>query len=104
MLNLSRWSRFVRRRRYADCAACALFALPDIFWQVEARHTVLDMSAGWGGLAIHLARTRGCNVIGLVGTNSEKEYADLQAKEAAVAGLVRFEVSDIGTLARYGHT
>jgi cyclopropane fatty-acyl-phospholipid synthase-like methyltransferase len=75
----------------------------NIFWQVEARHNVLDMNAGYGGLAVYLARTRGCSVVGLVGTSSEKEHAEQQVKEAGLAKFVLFEVCEIGTFAKYAY-
>jgi len=52
--------------------------------EVRAEHHLLEIGTGWGGLAIHAARTRGCRVT--TTTLSDEQYADVAARIAA-AGL-----------------
>lgn len=56
--------------------------------------SVLDIGSGWGGLAVHLARTVGCDVTGI--TLSEAQLAASRAR-AAASGLenhVQFALRD----------
>jgi cyclopropane-fatty-acyl-phospholipid synthase len=51
---------------------------------VDANDHVLEIGSGWGGLALHAARTRGCRVTAI--TVSQQQLALSQAR-AAAAGL-----------------
>ncbi|WP_106418796.1 SAM-dependent methyltransferase [Salinicola tamaricis] len=51
---------------------------------VESHHHLLEIGTGWGGLAIHAARTRGCRVT--TTTISEAQYA-YTAERVREAGL-----------------
>ena len=55
---------------------------------------VLEIGSGWGGLAMHLARTYGCRVTSI--TVSEEQHAMATARVAAagLADLVRIELRD----------
>jgi cyclopropane-fatty-acyl-phospholipid synthase len=54
------------------------------------RHHLLDLGCGWGGLALHAARTRGCRVTAVT---LAREQARLAGERAAAAGLAdRVEV------------
>jgi len=52
--------------------------------QIGPAHRVLEIGTGWGGFAIHAARTRGCRVTTV--TISEAQLAEARARIAA-AGL-----------------
>jgi cyclopropane-fatty-acyl-phospholipid synthase len=56
---------------------CALLAL-------SSRDHLLEIGCGWGGLAIHAARTRGCRVTAI--TVSRQQY-ELASARVAAAGL-----------------
>jgi cyclopropane-fatty-acyl-phospholipid synthase len=56
---------------------CALLAL-------EPRDHLLEIGCGWGGMAIHAARTRGCRVTGIT---VSREQHDLARARVAAAGL-----------------
>lgn len=51
---------------------------------IEPHHRLLEIGTGWGGLAIHAARTRGCHVT--TTTISEEQYA-YTAERVREAGL-----------------
>ncbi|MDH4571147.1 SAM-dependent methyltransferase [Salinicola acroporae] len=51
---------------------------------IEPHHHLLEIGTGWGGLAIHAARTRGCRVT--TTTISEEQYA-FTAERVREAGL-----------------
>jgi cyclopropane-fatty-acyl-phospholipid synthase len=52
--------------------------------QLRADDRVLEIGTGWGGLAIHAARTRGCHV---TTTTLSREQRDLAVQRIADAGL-----------------
>jgi cyclopropane-fatty-acyl-phospholipid synthase len=55
---------------------------------------VLDIGCGWGGMALHLARTHGARVLGI--TLSQEQLAVARARAAAegLAGQVQFDLCD----------
>ena len=55
---------------------------------------VLDVAAGPGTSAIHLARCFGCTVLGIEYSRVAVERANQAARSAGVAGLVTFEQGD----------
>ncbi|HUZ63045.1 MAG TPA: cyclopropane-fatty-acyl-phospholipid synthase family protein [Acetobacteraceae bacterium] len=55
---------------------------------------VLDIGSGWGGLALHLARTDDVDVTGITLSVEQAAYARRQAEAAGLADRVRFALQD----------
>jgi cyclopropane-fatty-acyl-phospholipid synthase len=55
---------------------------------------VLDIGSGWGGLALYLARTCGCEVVGITLSEEQLKASRLRAERAGLADRVRFELRD----------
>lgn len=55
---------------------------------------VLDIGSGWGGLALHLARTGHVDVTGITLSTEQHAYAQRRAHEAGFADRVRFLLKD----------
>jgi cyclopropane-fatty-acyl-phospholipid synthase len=55
---------------------------------------VLDIGSGWGGLALYLARTCGCEVLGITLSEEQLKASRLRAERAGLADRVRFELRD----------
>jgi ubiquinone/menaquinone biosynthesis C-methylase UbiE len=61
---------------------------------LEPSTTLLDLAAGRGASAIHLARVFGCRVIGLDYGEANVEAAERAAREAGLSHLVSFRQGD----------
>ena len=61
---------------------------------LDASSTVLDVAAGRGASAVHLAQTLGCRVIGVDYSAENVETAREAARVAGVAHLVSFQEGD----------
>ncbi len=59
----------------------------------ESDH-LLDIGAGWGGLAIHAAREYGCRVTAATISNEQHAYATRRVREAGLDGRVEILLSD----------
>ncbi len=55
---------------------------------------VLDIGSGWGGLAIHLARTQDVDVTGVTLSKEQHRYAEARAAAAGLSDRVRFKLED----------
>ena len=55
---------------------------------------VLDIGSGWGGLAMHLARTADVDVTGVTLSQEQHRYAEARAAEAGLSDRVRFKLED----------
>ena len=55
---------------------------------------VLDIGSGWGGLAMHLARTADVDVTGVTLSREQHRYAEARAAEAGLSDRVRFKLED----------
>lgn len=55
---------------------------------------VLDIGCGWGGLALHLARTADVEVTGVTLSREQLAVARRRAEEAGLSDRVRFELAD----------
>jgi cyclopropane-fatty-acyl-phospholipid synthase len=74
-----------QRRKYDRiCAALRL----------GPRDHLLDLGCGWGGLAIHAARTRGCRVTGVTISPAQHAEARARVRAAGLADRVAIELVD----------
>ena len=55
---------------------------------------ILDIGCGWGGFALHAARTRGCKVHGISISRRQLELAQSRAHDAGLSEHVKFELQD----------
>jgi cyclopropane-fatty-acyl-phospholipid synthase len=55
---------------------------------------VLDIGSGWGGLALYLAQSAGCEVVGITLSEEQLQVARQRAERAGLADRVRFELRD----------
>lgn len=55
---------------------------------------VLDIGCGWGGLALYLHRTYGCEVLGVALAPDQIAFCKERAKEAGVEDKVKFALMD----------
>jgi cyclopropane-fatty-acyl-phospholipid synthase len=62
--------------------------------ELEPGDRMLDIGSGWGSLAIHAAREHGASAVGITLSAPQAELAEARAREAGVADLVEFRVSD----------
>src|SRR5207245_7629854 len=62
--------------------------------ELEPQDEVLEIGSGWGGFAIHAARTRGCRVTTTTISREQYECARARAREAGVADRVRVLCED----------
>lgn len=89
--------------------SCAYFARPDMTLEqaqaAKCRHVaaklllrpgqhVLDIGCGWGGLALHLARTAEVRVTGITLSEEQAAIAAERARAAGLADRVRIELRD----------
>ncbi|RJY08886.1 SAM-dependent methyltransferase [Aurantiacibacter aquimixticola] len=55
---------------------------------------ILDIGCGWGGLALYLHRTYGCEVLGVALAPDQIAFCKERAKEAGVSDKVKFALMD----------
>ena len=55
---------------------------------------VLDVGCGWGGLAFEMAKTKGCEVLGITLSKNQLDYCKKKAKELNLDNQVKFEIMD----------
>ena len=55
---------------------------------------VLEIGCGWGGFAIHAARSRGCRVTGITISREQRLLARQRVADAGLDGLVKIEYCD----------
>lgn len=55
---------------------------------VQPQHHLLEIGTGWGGLAIHAARTRGCRVTTTTISNEQYHFARQRVREARLESQV----------------
>ncbi|HZJ68216.1 MAG TPA: cyclopropane-fatty-acyl-phospholipid synthase family protein, partial [Kofleriaceae bacterium] len=66
---------------------CELLAL-------SPRDHLLEIGCGWGGMAIHAARTRGCRVTAITVSREQRELAAARARAAGLADRVDIQYRD----------
>jgi cyclopropane-fatty-acyl-phospholipid synthase len=74
-----------QRRKYEALAALA---------DVAPGHHVLEIGTGWGGMAIHLATTRGCRVTSATISQAQASLARRRIAAAGVGDLVEVVLRD----------
>jgi cyclopropane-fatty-acyl-phospholipid synthase len=74
-----------QRRKYEALAELA---------DVGPGHHVLEIGTGWGGMAIHLATTRGCRVTSATISQAQAQLARERIATAGVGGLVEVVLRD----------
>ncbi|MBO6784522.1 MAG: class I SAM-dependent methyltransferase, partial [Alphaproteobacteria bacterium] len=64
--------------------------------QLDLQHgdRVLEIGCGWGGFAIHAARTRGCHVTALTVSPSQAEWARKRIAEAGLDERIEVRLQD----------
>ncbi len=77
-------------RRGMTLAEASRAKLELVCQQLDLRsdHHVLEIGTGWGGFAVHAARTRGCRVTTTTISREQYEYAQAQVRAAGVADRV----------------
>ncbi len=93
--------------------SCAYFARPDMTLDeaqaakrrhiagkllLKAGQRVLDIGCGFGGLALHLARSAEVEVLGVTLSREQLDVARRRAREAGLDNRVRFELADYRAL------
>ncbi len=61
---------------------------------IEPGQTILDIGAGWGGLALYLATLADVQVTGVTLSKEQYDVATRRAETLGLAGRVRFELRD----------
>lgn len=61
---------------------------------LKAGQRVLDIGCGWGGLALYLARTAGCEVSGITLSDEQIKIARQRAEGENLSDIVSFELRD----------
>ena len=62
--------------------------------QLSPRDHLLEIGCGWGGMAIHAARTRGCRVTAITVSREQHELASRRVAEAGLAERVEIVYRD----------
>ena len=62
--------------------------------EIGTHHHVLEIGSGWGGFAIHVARTTGCRVTGITISREQLELSRRRVEEAGLGGLVDIRYCD----------
>lgn len=89
--------------------SCAYFSRPDMTLEeaqtakrehiarkllLKPGDKVLDIGCGWGGMALHLAKHYGAQVVGLTLADDQYRVARDRAREAALDDRVQFQLQD----------
>jgi cyclopropane-fatty-acyl-phospholipid synthase len=62
--------------------------------ELSPRDHLLEIGCGWGGMAIHAARTRGCRVTAITVSREQHELARARVAAAGLADRVAIELRD----------
>ncbi len=84
-------------RTLADAQRAKLDRLCD-WLELSPRDHLLEIGCGWGGMAIHAARTRGCRVTAITVSREQLELASARVAAAGLADRVAIEYRDYRTL------
>ena len=80
-------------RTLADAQRAKLDRLADLL-ELRPGMRVLEIGGGWGGLAMHLARTRGVHVTAITVSREQLLEARARVEAAGLAARVQFELCD----------
>tara|TARA_Y100000590_G_scaffold155904_1_gene179207 strand:+ start:203 stop:1390 length:1188 start_codon:yes stop_codon:yes gene_type:complete len=61
---------------------------------LKPNQKVLDIGSGWGTLAIEIAKSSRCEVLGITLSENQLEYSNKKAKELNLENQVRFKLMD----------
>ena len=67
--------------------------------ELSPRDHLLEIGCGWGGMAIHAARTRGCRVTAITVSREQHELATARVAAAGLADRIAVEYRDYRDLA-----
>ncbi len=62
--------------------------------QLQPGQKVLDIGCGWGGMARHIHKHHGADVLGVTLSEEQLKYARAKAQELGIADHVRYELMD----------
>jgi cyclopropane-fatty-acyl-phospholipid synthase len=65
---------------------------------LSASDHLLEIGCGWGGMAIHAARTRGCRVTAITVSREQHQLATARVAEAGLADRIDIQYRDYRTL------
>jgi cyclopropane-fatty-acyl-phospholipid synthase len=85
---------FTAEARDLDSAQRAKMAHVAAKLRLEPGQRVLDIGCGWGGLALHLARSAGVEVTGITLSEPQLLHARARAEAAGLEDRARFELRD----------
>jgi cyclopropane-fatty-acyl-phospholipid synthase len=85
---------FTRDDQDLDSAQSAKMARIAAKLCLRAGQKVLDIGSGWGGLALHLARSADVEVLGITVSEAQLRHARARAAAEGLDGRVRFELAD----------
>jgi len=77
----------------ADAQRAKLERLCD-WLELSPRDHLLEIGCGWGGMAIHAARTRGCRVTAITISREQHELASARVAAAGLADRISVELRD----------
>jgi cyclopropane-fatty-acyl-phospholipid synthase len=77
----------------ADAQRAKLERLCD-WLELSPRDHLLELGCGWGGMAIHAAKTRGCRVTALTISREQHELASARVAAAGLSDRVSIELRD----------
>jgi cyclopropane-fatty-acyl-phospholipid synthase len=77
----------------ADAQRAKLDRLCDLL-ELSSRDHLLEIGCGWGGMAIHAARTRGCRVTAITVSREQYELASARVAAAGLADRVAVQYRD----------
>jgi cyclopropane-fatty-acyl-phospholipid synthase len=81
------------RASLADAQRAKLDRLCDLL-ALSPRDHLLEIGCGWGGMAIHAARTRGCRVTAITVSREQHQLASARVRAAGLADRVDIQYRD----------
>jgi cyclopropane-fatty-acyl-phospholipid synthase len=82
-----------RATSLADAQRAKLDRMCDLL-ALSPRDHLLEIGCGWGGMAIHAARTRGCRVTAITVSRQQHQLASARVAAAGLAGRVAIQYRD----------
>jgi cyclopropane-fatty-acyl-phospholipid synthase len=85
---------FEREGMTLEQAAVAKLDLACEQLDLQPEDHLLEIGSGWGGLAMHAARTRGCRVTTTTISREQRDYADARIREAGLGDRITVLLRD----------